>query len=62
MGAHPSDYKRAAPENSYIHVDQFENPKHLADYLHKLDQDEMLYNQYFKWKVSILALFTYYIY
>jgi len=49
MGAHPDDYKRAAPKNSYIHVDDFESPKHLAEYLHQLDKDDKKYNEYFKW-------------
>lgn len=50
MGAAPEDYKRAAPPHSYIHVDEFESPKDLADYLMKLDQDDFLYNEYFAWK------------
>jgi len=50
MGARPEDYAIAAPSKSYIHVDDFDSPKELADYLHKLDQDDQLYNEYFKWK------------
>jgi hypothetical protein len=52
MGARPEDYARSAPYHSYIHVDDFESPKELASYLHKLDQDDNLYNEYFRWKVS----------
>ena len=52
MGARPEDYERASPEHSYIHVDDFEGPKELAEFLHKLDQDDDLYNEYFQWKVS----------
>jgi len=48
MGAHPDDYARAAPYRSYIHVDDFASPKALADYLHLLDQNPDLYNEYFK--------------
>ena len=51
MGARPEDYERSAPYHSYIHVDDFEGPKQLAEYLHKLDQDDNLYQQYFQWKV-----------
>ena len=54
MGARPEDYAKTAPRKSYIHVDDFDSPKELADYLHKLDQDDQLYNEYFKWKVKIL--------
>ena len=48
MGAHPDDYRRASPPHSFIHVDDFESPQRLAEYLHKLDQDDHLYNQYFQ--------------
>lgn len=50
MGAPPEDYEKSAPKHSYIHVDDFESPKQLAEYLHKLDKDDDLYNSYFKWK------------
>ncbi|CAI9743215.1 glycoprotein 3-alpha-L-fucosyltransferase A-like [Octopus vulgaris] len=50
MGAHPDDYREVAPENSYIHYEDFKSPKELADYLHKLDKNDTLYNEYFKWK------------
>lgn len=50
MGAHPEDYKRSAPRNSYIHVEDFKSPKDLAEYLHKLDKNDSLYNEYFRWK------------
>ncbi|KAH9495733.1 hypothetical protein Btru_013109 [Bulinus truncatus] len=50
MGAAPEDYQRAAPPHSFIHVDQFESAKHLADYLNILDKDDQLYNEYFRWK------------
>lgn len=49
MGARQEDYARYAPKNSYIHVEKFASPKELAKYLHELDQDDKLYNSYFKW-------------
>lgn len=49
MGARREDYERYAPKNSYIHVEEFASPKELAKYLHKLDQDDELYNSYFEW-------------
>ncbi|KAK2162782.1 hypothetical protein LSH36_91g00008 [Paralvinella palmiformis] len=52
MGAHPDDYAAVAPPGSYIHVDDFESPRHLAEYLHKLDNNDTLYNEYFRWKGS----------
>jgi len=51
MGARPQDYARNAPDHSYIHVDDFESPKDLAIYLDKLDKNDHLYNEYFKWRV-----------
>lgn len=51
MGARPQDYARSAPDHSYIHVDDFESPKELAEYLDKLDKNDDLYNEYFKWRV-----------
>lgn len=50
MGGAPEDYKRASPPHSYIHVDEFESAKELAEYLHKLDKNDDLYNEYFQWK------------
>ena len=32
MGARPQDYERVAPYKSFIHVDDFEGPKELANF------------------------------
>lgn len=50
MGGEPSWYRRAAPPHSHIHVDDFDSPKQLADYLNFLDNNEDEYMKYFKWK------------
>lgn len=60
MGAHPTDYARSAPYRSYIHVDEFESPKELAGYLHRLDRDDELYNSYFRWKGTGEFINTYF--
>ncbi|XP_063976771.1 glycoprotein 3-alpha-L-fucosyltransferase A isoform X1 [Diachasmimorpha longicaudata] len=60
MGAHPTDYAKSAPYRSYIHVDEFESPRELADYLHRLDHDDELYNSYFKWKGTGEFINTYF--
>ncbi|KAK3580931.1 hypothetical protein CHS0354_008225 [Potamilus streckersoni] len=60
MGAAPEDYARAAPPHSYIHVEDFETPKLLAEYLHKLDQNDDLYNEYFAWKGTGRLINTYF--
>lgn len=54
MGARPEDYARSAPLNSYIHVDDFNGPRELANFLHELDKNDDLYNQFFKWKVTAI--------
>ena len=33
MGASEEEYRRAAPHNSFIHVDQFKGPQQLAEHL-----------------------------
>lgn len=60
MGARPEDYEKAAPPRSYIHVDEFASPKELAEYLHVLDQNDELYNSYFKWKGTGEFINTYF--
>jgi glycoprotein 3-alpha-L-fucosyltransferase len=52
MGARPEDYEALLPPGSFIHVDDFRSPKHLAEYLQSLDKNDELYNAYFKWKDS----------
>ena len=59
MGARPQDYERAAPYKSYIHVDDFEGPKELAEYLKKLEENDDLYNEYFRWKVIYFQYFQF---
>ena len=50
MGARREDYEAVAPTNSFIHVDDFESPQSLAEYLRRLDANDTLYNEYFRWK------------
>ena len=64
MGARPQDYERAAPYKSYIHVDDFEGPKELAEFLKQVESNDEVYNEYFRWKVIsfiILLLVVQYI-
>ncbi len=42
MGARPQDYAKVARRKSFIHVDEFDSPKQLASYLHKLDKNDTL--------------------
>ncbi|XP_078683921.1 alpha-(1,3)-fucosyltransferase 7-like [Branchiostoma floridae x Branchiostoma belcheri] len=50
LGAPRSDYERFAPPNSFIHIDDFKNPRALASYLMYLDKNEDKYMEYFAWR------------
>lgn len=56
MGAQASEYAAVAPHNSYVHVEEFATPEELASYLKRLDEDDNLYNSYFKWKVGLFEV------
>ena len=45
-----ADYASIAPLHSYIDALKFKGPRHLADYLIALDQDDQFYTEFFKWK------------
>ncbi|XP_078671452.1 alpha-(1,3)-fucosyltransferase 7-like [Branchiostoma floridae x Branchiostoma belcheri] len=51
-GAPKEDYRRFAPPNSFIHVDDFASPEALANYLKHLDRNDDEYNRYFAWKTN----------
>uniref|UniRef100_A0A5S6Q107 Fucosyltransferase n=1 Tax=Trichuris muris TaxID=70415 RepID=A0A5S6Q107_TRIMR len=50
MGAPKEDYLRLAPPNSFIHVDDFDTPRQLADYLKHVALNQTLYDSFFKWR------------
>ena len=50
FGPPREDYEAVAPPNSFIHVEDFDSIEKLAIYLHKLDNNDHLYNRYFEWK------------
>ncbi|GMR61436.1 hypothetical protein PMAYCL1PPCAC_31631 [Pristionchus mayeri] len=50
MGAPKQDYLKIAPTNSFIHVDDYEDAEHLAQYLKYLSSNASAYNEYFAWK------------
>lgn len=50
MGGRRDDYFNLAPPNSYIHVDDFHSPAHLAAYLRYLDGNDTAYAAFFAWK------------
>ncbi|KAF2888824.1 hypothetical protein ILUMI_17349 [Ignelater luminosus] len=52
------DYKRAAPPNSVINVEDFESASKLADYLKYLDKNTDEYLKYFEWKKHYRAILS----
>ena len=45
-----ADYQNIAPPRSYINVDDYENPRALAEYLKYLNRNHTAYMEYFLWK------------
>ena len=56
MGAPREDYERLIPPHSFIHVDDFKSPKHLAKYLKLVGSNEKLYSKYLEWKKHYIML------
>lgn len=40
------------PDNSYLHIDDFKGPKHLAKYLQFLDEHPDEYKKYLTWRTA----------
>ena len=49
-GAPRSDYEKVAPPNSFIHVQDYDTLKDLADHVKRVANNDTLYNAYFEWK------------
>ena len=56
MGALKRVYTEVSPPNSFIHVDDYDSPRDLANYLHMLDQNDNLYNKYFEWMAKYVVV------
>lgn len=50
MGVVSEDYKRVASYYLFIYVDEFEIFKDFVEYFYKVDKNDILYNEYFRWK------------
>ncbi|XP_013929227.1 PREDICTED: alpha-(1,3)-fucosyltransferase 9-like [Thamnophis sirtalis] len=50
LGPPRENYEDYIPPQSFIHVDDFESPRNLSEYLLMLDQNDTLYRSYFEWK------------
>ena len=51
-GPPPESYRRVAPPKSFIHVEEFEGPQALAEYLLYLSRNREEYDQYHEWRRS----------
>ncbi|XP_067947580.1 alpha-(1,3)-fucosyltransferase C-like [Watersipora subatra] len=49
------DYKKFAPDNSYIHADDFESVSHLASHLKTVFSDSKLLSSYHQWRSSYVV-------
>ena len=50
LGARKEDYERRLPQKSFIFAEDFKSPKQLANYLHKIDQNDTLFNEFFQYR------------
>ena len=50
MGPNKSWYETHLPRQSFIHVDDFDNPKELGQYLVYLGSNDDVYFEYLKWR------------
>ncbi|XP_062399536.1 4-galactosyl-N-acetylglucosaminide 3-alpha-L-fucosyltransferase 9-like [Sardina pilchardus] len=50
LGASRENYEQFIPADSFIHVNDFPNPKALAEYLLQLNQNKDMYMRYFAWR------------
>ncbi|XP_066979602.1 3-galactosyl-N-acetylglucosaminide 4-alpha-L-fucosyltransferase FUT3-like [Macrobrachium rosenbergii] len=56
MGAKIEDYRKFLPPNSFIHVDEFQSPYHLAKYLMYLEYNRAAFMEYHAWRSHFKVL------
>ncbi|XP_044609156.2 3-galactosyl-N-acetylglucosaminide 4-alpha-L-fucosyltransferase FUT3-like [Equus asinus] len=53
LGPSRSNYEQFLPPDAFIHVDDFQSPRELAQYLLALDRDDGRYLSYFRWRETL---------
>lgn len=53
LGPSRANYEQFLPPKAFIHVDDFQSPKDLAQYLLALDKDYASYLNYFRWRETL---------
>ncbi|KAL6086996.1 hypothetical protein STEG23_009144 [Scotinomys teguina] len=53
LGPSRKNYERFLPLDAFIHMDDFDSPKDLAQYLQELDRDSLSYQRYFHWRKTL---------
>ncbi|KAG7173159.1 glycoprotein 3-alpha-L-fucosyltransferase A-like isoform X2 [Homarus americanus] len=56
MGAKVEDYKKLLPPESFIHINDFQTPEHLAKYLTHLASQPLEYNKFHAWRSKYKVL------
>ncbi|XDA76558.1 hypothetical protein R6Z07F_006702 [Ovis aries] len=53
LGPSRANYEQFLPPKAFIHVDDFQSPRDLAQYLLALDKDYASYLNYFRWRETL---------
>ena len=53
-----ANYSDILPKDSFIDVRNFSSPAELADYINEVDQDDRLYNSYFRYQMDYRVMYT----
>lgn len=55
LGPPRKNYEEFIPGSAFIHVDDFNSPKELAEHFKLLDQNDDLYRQFFTWREHFVS-------